>query len=299
MLIALVFAGGMNVWAYWFSDKMVLRMAGAPGRRRELALPLQHGERAGQPCRLPMPRSSPHRRGSAERPFATGRNPEHAAVAATTGIMQMLSERELRGRDGPRTAHAKNRDILIFDDLRDRGPAISMLAHFGMFFGGRAMARIAPTPSSRSRSSILAPPGMLIRWRYRRTRGLVPTAAARRSRIPPRSRARRSMPTRAASRCTADAPRNGADDVIMNPFRWRSEEGPARIPALHRGVCGRRRWRSAHVDGLGDGGAGVIADGRHIAIRPAAPARSVVLASKRVLATQPRQAVRSPRTCRR
>ena len=121
MLIALVFAGGMNVWAYWFSDKMVLRMYKA--RQVDAASsPYLYNmvkELAGR-AGLPMPKG--HLIDEAQpNAFATGRNPEHAAVAATTGIMQMLSERELRGVMAHELAHVKNRDIPDFDDLRDRG----------------------------------------------------------------------------------------------------------------------------------------------------------------------------------
>ncbi|MCK0510106.1 zinc metalloprotease HtpX [Aromatoleum buckelii] len=137
MLMALLFGGAMNVWAYWFSDKMVLRMykarqvdeATSPylyNMVRELAFRAQ----------LPMPKvyiideAQPNA-------FATGRNPENAAVAATSGIMRMLSERELRGVMAHELAHVKNRDILISTISATVAGAISMLAQFGMFFGGR------------------------------------------------------------------------------------------------------------------------------------------------------------------
>jgi len=141
MLMALVFGGAMNVWAYWFSDKMVLRMykarqvdeATSPylyNMVRELAFRAQ----------LPMPKvyiideAQPNA-------FATGRNPENAAVAATSGIMRMLSERELRGVMAHELAHVKNRDILISTISATVAGAISMLAQFGMFFGGRGEER--------------------------------------------------------------------------------------------------------------------------------------------------------------
>ena len=171
MLIALVFAGGMNVWAYWFSDKMVLRMykarqvdaAGSPylyNMVKELA------GRAG----LPMPKvylideAQPNA-------FATGRNPEHAAVAATTGIMQMLSERELRGVMAHELAHVKNRDILISTISATVAGAISSLAQFGMFFGGSRDGEDRPNPIVSIIIMILAPlAGMLIQMAISRTR---------------------------------------------------------------------------------------------------------------------------------
>jgi heat shock protein HtpX len=137
MLLALGLAAAMNLWAYWFSDTMVLKLyraqevdqTSAPqlyGTVRELAA------RAG----LPMPRvyliDEPQ-----PNAFATGRNPEHAAVAATTGILQLLTARELRGVLGHELAHVKHRDILTSTVTASIAGAISTLAQFGMFFGGR------------------------------------------------------------------------------------------------------------------------------------------------------------------
>ena len=137
MLVALGFGALTNFWAYWFSDKMVLAMYHAQevdettspylyGIVRELA------RRAG----LPMPKvyiiheAQPNA-------FATGRDPEHAAVAATTGIIELLNERELRGVLAHELAHIKHRDILISTMTATVAGAISMLANFGMLFGGR------------------------------------------------------------------------------------------------------------------------------------------------------------------
>lgn len=136
MLLALVFAGGMNVWAYWFSDQAVLRMynarevdeSSAPNFYRMVS---DLSRNAG----LPMPRvyvideDQPNA-------FATGRNPEHAAVAATTGIMRVLSERELRGVMAHELAHVKHRDTLISTISATIAGAISSIAQFGMLFGG-------------------------------------------------------------------------------------------------------------------------------------------------------------------
>ncbi|MBX3685069.1 MAG: zinc metalloprotease HtpX [Rhodocyclaceae bacterium] len=171
MLIALVFAGGMNVWAYWFSDKMVLRMYKA--RQVDAASsPYLYNmvkELAGR-AGLPMPKvylideAQPNA-------FATGRNPEHAAVAATTGIMQMLSERELRGVMAHELAHVKNRDILISTISATVAGAISSLAQFGMFFGGSRDGEDRPNPIVSIIIMILAPlAGMLIQMAISRTR---------------------------------------------------------------------------------------------------------------------------------
>lgn len=137
MLLALAFGGAMNVFAYWNSDKMVLRMYNAQ-EVDETSSPYLYNmvrELAGR-AQLPMPKvyiiheDQPNA-------FATGRNPEHAAVAATTGILQMLSERELRGVMAHELAHVKHRDILISTISATMAGAISALANFAMFFSGR------------------------------------------------------------------------------------------------------------------------------------------------------------------
>ncbi len=161
MMFALLMALGMNFFSYWFSDKMVLRMynarevdaASAPqfyGMVQELA------QRAG----LPMPRVYLIDE-DAPNAFATGRNPENAAVAATTGILRVLSNRELRGVMAHELAHVKHRDILISTIAATMAGAIAALANFAMFFGGRdeegrpanaiasiAMAILAPLAAS-------------------------------------------------------------------------------------------------------------------------------------------------------
>jgi heat shock protein HtpX len=170
MLLALLFGGATNLWAYWFSDKMVLRMYKARevdetsspylyNMVRELA------RRAG----LPMPKvylieeDQPNA-------FATGRNPDNAAVAATTGIIRLLSERELRGVMAHELAHVKNRDILISTMSATVAGAISMLAQFGMFFGGRD-GENRPHPALAILVMILAPiAAMIIQMAISRTR---------------------------------------------------------------------------------------------------------------------------------
>ena len=137
MMLALVLALGMNLFSYWFSDQLVLRMydaqevdaTSAPQFYRQMA---DLAARAG----LPMPRVYVIR-DDAPNAFATGRNPAHAAVAATTGLLRLLDERELRGVMGHELAHVQHRDILISTISATMAGAISMLAHFAMFFGGR------------------------------------------------------------------------------------------------------------------------------------------------------------------
>ncbi|MGP1676072.1 MAG: zinc metalloprotease HtpX [Burkholderiales bacterium] len=137
MLLALAFGGAMNIFAYWFSDKIVLRMYKAQEVDAASAPQLYNvvhelAQRAG----LPMPRvylideAQPNA-------FATGRNPEHAAVAATTGILRLLTARELRGVMAHELTHVKHRDILTSTIAATVAGAVSALAQFGFLFGGR------------------------------------------------------------------------------------------------------------------------------------------------------------------
>jgi len=136
MMIAFVMALGMNLFTYWNSGSMVLSMYGAQevdaySAPQFYGIVQQLAQRAG----LPMPRvyvihsDQPNA-------FATGRNPENAAVAATTGLLNMLSAEEIAGVMAHELAHVKNRDTLIMTVTATIAGAISMLANFGMFFGG-------------------------------------------------------------------------------------------------------------------------------------------------------------------
>ncbi|MGH6866679.1 MAG: zinc metalloprotease HtpX [Methyloceanibacter sp.] len=138
MIIALLVAGAMNLFAYWNSDKMVLRMYGAhevDGRSApELyALVQQLAGQAG----LPMPHvyimDNPQ-----PNAFATGRNPQNAAVAVTSGLMQTVSKDELAGVIAHELGHIKHHDTLLMTITATIAGAISMLANFAMFFGGRS-----------------------------------------------------------------------------------------------------------------------------------------------------------------
>jgi heat shock protein HtpX len=171
MTIALVIALAMNFFSYWFSDKLVLRMynaqevdeASAPQfyrMIRELATRAQ----------LPMPRVYLINE-DAPNAFATGRNPEHAAVAATTGILRVLSERELRGVMAHELAHVKHRDILISTVSATMAGAISALANFAMFFGGRDSEGRPSNPVASIAVALLAPiAGALIQMAISRAR---------------------------------------------------------------------------------------------------------------------------------
>ena len=134
LLLAFVFAVVMNIGSYWFSDKIVLRMYHAKQVGPDHPLHQLVG-RLVQRANLPMPKvyiipdPSPNA-------FATGRNPSHAAVAATEGIMRVLNEQELEGVMAHELAHVKNRDILISSVAATIAAAIMMAARFAMFFGG-------------------------------------------------------------------------------------------------------------------------------------------------------------------
>ena len=157
MVLALLFGGVMNVFAYWYSDTMVLKMyrarevdaSSAPQFYNMIA---ELSQRAG----LPMPRvylideAQPNA-------FATGRNPENAAVAATTGILQLLSARELRGVMAHELAHVRHRDILISTIAATMAGAISALANFAMFFGGRDSEGNRSNPIASIAVALLAP----------------------------------------------------------------------------------------------------------------------------------------------
>ncbi|WP_029012076.1 zinc metalloprotease HtpX [Niveispirillum irakense] len=144
MMIALLFAVATNLFAYWNSDKMVLRMYGA--RQVDAARAPQFYtmvQRLAQRAGLPMPKvyiiDNPQ-----PNAFATGRNPENAAVAATTGLLSRLSQEEVAGVMAHELAHIKNRDTLIMTITATLAGALSMLANFGLFFGGSSDNRNNP-----------------------------------------------------------------------------------------------------------------------------------------------------------
>ena len=137
MVLAFLFAAGTNLFAYWNADKMVLRMQGAREVDRATA-PEYYDIVAKLAARanLPMPKvnimDNPQ-----PNAFATGRNPENAAVAATTGLLQLLSPAEIAGVMAHELTHIKNRDTLVMTMTATLAGAVSMLANFGFFFGGR------------------------------------------------------------------------------------------------------------------------------------------------------------------
>jgi heat shock protein HtpX len=170
MLIALAFSIATNLFAYWNGDKMVLSMHGAeqvtPEEVPELYAPV---DGLAQRAALPMPKlyliSNPQ-----PNAFATGRDPAHAAVAVTTGLLEHLSRDELAGVIAHELSHVKNRDTLIMTITATLAGAISMLANFAFFFGGRD--RNSPLgPIGSIAMLVLAPlAAMLVQMAVSRTR---------------------------------------------------------------------------------------------------------------------------------
>jgi heat shock protein HtpX len=157
MMLALIVALGLNFFSYWFSDSIVLRMYNAHEVDDTTAPQFVRmiRELAGS-AGLPMPRVYLIDE-QAPNAFATGRNPAHAAVAATTGIVQLLSERELRGVMAHELAHVRHRDILISTISATMAGAIGMLANFAAFFGGRDSEGRPANPLAGILMAILAP----------------------------------------------------------------------------------------------------------------------------------------------
>jgi heat shock protein HtpX len=141
MAVFLVLAAAMNFFAYWYSDKMALRMAGAR-EVSESEEPHLHAivREVANLSGMPMPRVYVVQNDSPNA-FATGRNPNHAVVAVTTGIRRILTDRELRAVLGHEMGHVRNRDILTSSIVATVAGAISMIANmllwFGLFSGGR------------------------------------------------------------------------------------------------------------------------------------------------------------------
>src|SRR5215475_3663 len=170
-IIALLVAAATNLFAYWNSDRMVLSTYGAHEVDRNsapelVALVAELAGRAG----LPVPRvfimDNPQ-----PNAFATGRNPQNAAVAVTTGLLQSLSREELAGVIAHELAHVKNHDTLLMTITATIAGAIGMLAQFGFFFGGHRDNNSGPGIIGSIALMILAPLGaMLVQMAISRTR---------------------------------------------------------------------------------------------------------------------------------
>ena len=161
LVIGFLFAVVTNFASYWFSDKIVLRMYGAKEAdpdSRLVRIVTRLSQRAGLPqprCYI-IPTQSPNA-------FATGRNPEHAAVAATEGILQLLDDDELEGVLAHELSHVKHRDILTSSVAATIAAAIIMVSRFAMFFGGgRDNDRRGANPIALLATVILAPIAALL-----------------------------------------------------------------------------------------------------------------------------------------
>ena len=181
LVLAFVFAAVMNLGSYWFSDKIVLRMYKAQEVGPTHAL-YQMTQRLAIQAGLPMPKvyiipdSSPNA-------FATGRNPAHAAVAATEGIMQVLAPHELEGVIAHELAHVKHRDILISSVAATIAAAVMMVARMamyaGMFSGGRDDRDGNSNPIAMLAMAIFAPmAAMMIQMAISRSREFSADAGA-------------------------------------------------------------------------------------------------------------------------
>ena len=170
LVVGFMFAALTNLASYWFSDKIVLRMYGAREAEpdsRLVRIVTELARKAGLPqprCYI-IPEPSPNA-------FATGRNPEHAAVAATEGILQLLTDEELEGVLAHELAHVKHRDILTSSVAATIAAAIMMISRFAMFFGGaRDDDRRGGNPIVLLLTIILAPiAAMLIQMAISRSR---------------------------------------------------------------------------------------------------------------------------------
>ena len=248
LVLAFAFAALMNLGSYWFSDKIVLRMY----RAQEVgpSHPLyQMTQRLAQKAGLPMPKvyiipdSSPNA-------FATGRNPQHAAVAATEGIMQVLAPHELEGVIAHELAHVRHRDILISSVAATIAAAVMMVARMamyaGMFAGGRDDREGGSNPIALFAMMIFAPvAAMMIQMAISRSREFAADAGAARITGNPQALAEALRKIDAiAKRVPLDANPATAHMFIVKPFSGQglmslfSTHPPteARVQALLRGA---------------------------------------------------------------
>jgi heat shock protein HtpX len=169
LVLGFFIAVAMNLGSYWFSDKIVLAMYRAkpvgPGHRLyDIVANLAQRGALPMPRVYVIPQPSPNA-------FATGRNPQHAAVAATEGILRLLDDQELAGVVAHELAHVKNRDILISSVAATLAAAIMMVSRFAMFFGGSRDNREGQNPVALLATMLLAPiAAMLIQAAISRSR---------------------------------------------------------------------------------------------------------------------------------
>ena len=192
-------ASVFNFSMYWFSDKIAIattRRSPSPRARCRQLLPDRAG--AGRRARIPMPKLYVSEMAQPNA-FATGRNPTHASVAVTQGILQILDDRELRGVLAHELSHVVNRDILISSVAAAIGMSITFLARFALFFGG------GDDNSRGGNGSASCSPGSWLRSRPRSSRWPCPAPASiRRTSRAPTSR---RTPRRSRARCGSSTPR--------------------------------------------------------------------------------------------
>ena len=177
LMLGFVFAVVTNFGSYWFSDKIVLRMYSAKEVGPEHPLH-RITSRLVQRAGIPMPRCYVIPQASPNA-FATGRNPQHAAVAATEGILRTLNEEELEGVIAHELAHVKHRDILISSVAATIAATIMMVSRFAMFFGGGRDNERGGNPIALLATMILAPlAAMLIQAAISRSREFAADAGA-------------------------------------------------------------------------------------------------------------------------
>jgi heat shock protein HtpX len=222
LVLAFAFAALMNLGSYWFSDKIVLRMYHAQEVGSSHPL-YQMTQRLAQKAGLPMPKvyiipdPSPNA-------FATGRNPQHAAVAATEGIMQVLAPHELEGVIAHELAHVRHRDILISSVAATIAAAVMMVARMamyaGMFAGGRDDREGGSNPIALFAMMIFAPmAAMLIQMAISRSREFAADAGAARITGNPHALAEALRKIDAiAKRVPLDANPATAHMFIVKPF---------------------------------------------------------------------------------
>jgi len=234
LTIALVLAVALNAGSYFFSDRLALRASAARPVTQAQApgLYAMVGELAER-LRMPMPRLyvSPSQQPNA---FATGRNPKHAAVAVTEGILPILDERELRAVLAHELAHVANRDILISSVAATIGAAITYIAQFAFFFGG-SDDEDAPNPIVAILLAILAPiAAMIIQLAVTRSREFGADATGAQVSSDPQALASALRKIEAYGRGTAPATTNPstAHLFISNPFKG-GMGGVARLFSTH------------------------------------------------------------------